>query len=343
MGEFGGWDMPIQYSGILQEHEHTRKKAGIFDICHMGEFELSGPTAASDLERLLTLKVSALSIGQCRYGFMLNEAGGVIDDLTCYRLGDERYMLVVNAGTAEKDAAWILAHLSGETSFVDRSDELAKLDVQGPQSRRILEEVFGAALPDLGYFKAVEVALFGVDTILSRTGYTGEWGYEIYLPMQEAGRFWKAICGHAEVEPVGLGARDTLRLEMGYSLYGHEVDETATPVAASRGAFMAMDKAFIGKEAVEAELNGPTHYLVGLQLETKRAARAHDRLYVADRLVGEVTSGSLAPSLGCAVAMAKVTVDCAVPGTQLEVDIRGKRQAAVVISLPFYTAGSARG
>ena len=153
MAEFGGWDMPIQYEGILAEHQHTRTKTGLFDICHMGEFELSGSTAAADLEDLLTMKISTLAIGQCRYGFMLTEQGGVIDDLTCYRLDDERYMLVVNAATLDGDAEWIRAHLSPETIFNDRSNELAKLDVQGPQARSDLEAVIGK-LPDIGYFRA---------------------------------------------------------------------------------------------------------------------------------------------------------------------------------------------
>jgi aminomethyltransferase len=218
MAEFGGWDMPIQYEGILAEHEHTRTKTGLFDICHMGEFELSGPTACADLEKLLTMKVSTLAVGQCRYGFMLNAPGGVIDDLTCYRLGEERYMLVVNAATLDGDFAWIEQQLSSETTCIDRSAELAKLDVQGPGARVDLETVLERELPELGYFKAAFCECFETEMLISRTGYTGEWGYELYFPASEAVRIWRALLANENIKPIGLGARDTLRLEMGYSL-----------------------------------------------------------------------------------------------------------------------------
>ncbi|HKL20381.1 MAG TPA: glycine cleavage system aminomethyltransferase GcvT, partial [Tichowtungia sp.] len=214
MAEFGGWDMPIQYEGILAEHQHTRTQTGLFDICHMGEFELSGPAAAADLENLLTMKISTLAVGQCRYGFMLNEQGGVIDDLTCYRLGDERYMLVVNAATLDGDADWIQKKLSSQTVFTDRSGELAKLDVQGPQARADLETVVGQPLLHLGYFKAEPFHALETEFLLSRTGYTGELGYELYFPASEAVRVWRALLANENIKPVGLGARDTLRLEM---------------------------------------------------------------------------------------------------------------------------------
>lgn len=343
MGGFGGWDMPIQYVGILQEHEHTRTNASIFDICHMGEFELVGSTAAADLEKLLTMNIASLAMGQCRYGFLLNDDGGVIDDLTCYRLGEERYMLVVNAGTCPADAEWIRARLSPGTRFTDLSPNMAKLDVQGPQSRRALEEAFGQSLPELGYFKATEIRLMETDCILSRTGYTGEWGYEIYLPNESVVAFWQKILSHELVEPGGLGARDTLRLEMGYPLYGHELSAERTPVPVSRGAFIHLAKEFIGKENVEADLADPEALLVGLQLPGKRAAREHDKIYFNEIEVGEVTSGSLAPSLGYAVAMAFVEPDFAEEGRELEIEIRGKKHPATVVSLPFYKSGTARG
>jgi aminomethyltransferase len=343
MGEFGGWDMPIQYAGILQEHEQTRSKASVFDICHMGEFELSGSTALADLERLLTCNIASLAVGQVRYGFMLNELGGVIDDLTCYRLEDERFMLVVNAGTAEKDAAWIQQHLSAETQFVDRSNELAKLDVQGPLSRAVLESVFETTLPELGYFKAAPLTVLGCEILLSRTGYTGEWGYEIYLPTSEAVSFWNRFVAHSDCEQGGLGARDTLRLEMGYSLYGHELSEDRTPFATSRGMFIRFEKEFIGKAAVEADRSAPSALLVGLLFDSKRAARAHDLVFFEGQEVGEVTSGSVAPSLGKAVALAFVSPICAELGQTVHVQIRNKPFEATVVELPFYKDGTARG
>ena len=353
MTEFGGWDMPIQYEGILAEHQHTRTKTGLFDICHMGEFELTGPTAAGDLENLLTMKVSTLAVGQCRYGFLLDEQGGVIDDLTCYRLGDERYMLVVNAATLEGDSEWIQQHLSSDTVFADRSDELAKLDVQGPQARVDLETVIGKKLPDLGYFKAeffqcsenllgAGSACLETEMILSRTGYTGELGYELYFPATEAVRIWRALLANENIKPIGLGARDTLRLEMGYSLYGHELSREQTPAATSRGMFIKKEGDFIGRETVMCDLENPAELLVALEFENKRAARAHDNIFLQGVGKGEVTSGSLSPSLGKAVALARVQADAAEPGTVLEVEIRGKRFPATVVALPFYKNGTAR-
>ena len=342
MAEFGGWDMPIQYEGILAEHEHARAQTGLFDICHMGEFELTGPTAVADLENLLTMEVSTLAVGQCRYGFLLNELGGVIDDLTCYRLGDERYMLVVNAATRDVDAAWIQRHLSAETVFADLSDGLAKLDVQGPASRADLEAVFGKKLPDLGYFKAALFHCLDVDMLVSRTGYTGEFGYELYFPAAEAVRIWRALLDSENIKPVGLGARDTLRLEMGYSLYGHELSLDRTPVATSRGAFIRKEGGYIGEEAVRRDLAEPREFLVALAFDSKRAARAHDKVFADGSEIGVVTSGSVSPSLGKAVALAFVQSGHAETGRVLDVEIRGKHFPATVVDLPFYKNGTAR-
>jgi aminomethyltransferase len=343
MGEFGGWDMPIQYAGILHEHHHTRTKASLFDICHMGEFELCGTTASEDLDALLSCGVESLEVGQVRYGFMLNESGGTIDDLTCYRLGAERFMLVVNAGTCEKDAKWIKSRISDDTAFTDLSPDMAKLDIQGPESRQALEDVLGCALPNLGYFRFKEFDAGDYSFILSRTGYTGEWGYEIYLPTDAAGQLWNELLTHELVAPAGLGARDTLRLEMGYPLYGHELMESQTPFCTSRGAFINMKKTFIGKHAIEADQADPKTLLVGLKFDSKRAAREHDKICHECVEIGEVTSGSLAPSLGVAVAMAFVQPEFAIPNQILHVDIRGRHYPATVVDLPFYTSGTARG
>ena len=343
MAEFGGWDMPIQYEGILAEHEQTRSRAGLFDICHMGEFELTGPTATADLTRLLTMNVSTLATGQCRYGFMLNDQGGVIDDLTCYRLDDEKYLLVVNAATCEGDAEWIRSHLSAQTVFTDRSGELGKIDLQGPASRAAFEAVAGKPLPELGYFRCAPFECLDTEILLSRTGYTGEWGYELYLPVDQTARVWSALLAHEEIKPVGLGARDTLRLEMGYSLYGHELSPDRTPVAVSRGMFIRKDGGFIGEEAVRRDLADPREYLVALAFDSKRAARAGDAVFAGGEKTGSVTSGSVSPSLGRAIALAIVQADCAGPGTVLNVEIRGKQFPARVVDLPFYKNGTARG
>ena len=344
LAPFAGWDMPIQYTGILPEHAATRTGAAIFDICHMGEFELRGPTAEADLERLLTQRVSAIKLGQAKYGYLLRDDGGVLDDLTCYRLGPEHFYLVVNAGTRAGDADWIKQHLSPSTVFEDVSDATAKLDIQGPGSRAAIEKVIGAKLPDLKYFFACETELLGTPTLLSRTGYTGEWGYELYFPWAEAVRFWDAFTAGGEIVPAGLGCRDTLRLEVGYPLYGHELDETRSPVACARGQFVDLTKPFIGQAACARDAaQGCPRYLAGLQLESKRAARTHDKVLAGADEVGEVTSGSLAPSLGYAVALAYLDAAQARPGNQLEIAVSGgKRLPATVVELPFYKQGTAR-
>lgn len=340
MGEFGGWDMPIQYVGILQEHQQTRARASVFDIGHMSEFQLSGPDVEAELEFLLTCRVGTLEVGQVRYGFMLNDDGGTMDDLTVYRMEPDRFMLVVNAGTAEKDAAWIREHISDDTCFTDLSSRLGKLDVQGPDSRAVLKSILGEKLPDMGYFRFEELSN---GWIISRTGYTGEWGYEIYLPIEDCGELWDQLIAHENCEPGGLGARNTLRLEMGYSLYGHELSEARTPVPVSKGMFICMDKKFIGKENVEADLADPEYLLVGVRFKSKHAAHAMDKIYYQNIEVGQITSGSMAPSLNVAVAMALVEPEFAEIGRILNVEIRGKRYSSDVVELPFYTEGSARG
>jgi aminomethyltransferase len=340
---FGGWDMPIQYEGILAEHEATRTRCTVFDTCHMGEFDLRGPTAEADLERLLTMNVATIRQGQCRYGYLLRDDGGVLDDLTCYRRAPDHFLLVVNAGTLAGDANWIRSHLSAGTQFIDLSPSTAKLDVQGPASREVMEKAFGAPLPDLKYFWFADVTLKGVRCTVSRTGYTGEWGYEIYFPADKAQPFWDLLTANG-AKPAGLGCRDTLRLEVGYPLYGHELTTERTPVAATRGQFMDTKKDFIGRAAVLRDLEkGTPRYLVGLKLDSRRAARAHDKLTLGDKEVGEITSGSLAPSLGVAVAMAYLDAELCKPGQLVQVPVAGgKSLPATVVELPFYRNGTAR-
>lgn len=342
MAPFGGWDMPIQYEGILAEHAATRTTATVFDTCHMGEFELRGATALDDLERLLTMNVRDLDIGRCRYGYLLKDDGGVIDDLTCYRFGPDHFWLIVNAGTLDGDAAWIRRHLSDTTEFTDLSPATGKLDIQGPQAKELTETALGVSLPPLGYFTFTPMSIGGVECVVSRTGYTGEFGYELYVPAAHTVDFWQRLTA-AGIAPAGLGARDTLRLEMGYPLYGHELDETRTPVAAARGAFLDRAKDFIGKPACERDLaNGCLRYLCGLVLDGRRAARAHDIVKKDGVTVGEITSGSLAPSLGVAVAMAYLDAALCATGTTVEVEVHGKALPAKVEPLPLYKNGTAR-
>lgn len=342
MAPFAGWDMPIQYTSILAEHEHTRRATSVFDICHMGEFELRGPTARADLERLLTMPIASLAVGQCRYGYLLRAGGGVLDDLTCYRLGPDHFWLVVNAGTRQQDATWIRQHVAPTTQFTDLSDATGKLDIQGPTARAETERALGARLPDLGYFRFAEVTLAGVPCLLSRTGYTGEFGYELYCPLETVGMFWERLLAGGAIKPAGLGARDTLRLEMGYALYGHELSQMRTPAGASQGRYIQLAKDFIGKAAVAAELQQPTQVLIGLRLDSRRAARAGDVVRAVDQPVGVITSGSFAPSVGVAVALAYVDAVHAQVGQPLGLQVRGAVLPATVTTLPFYTAGTAR-
>ncbi len=343
MAPFAGWDMPIQYEGILAEHLWTRSHTSVFDTSHMGVLSLRGATAERDLERLLTMNVATIAEGQARYGYLLNDHGGCLDDLTCYRFGSDHFWLIVNAGTRAGDLEWIRAHISSGTELEDLSPRTAKLDVQGPTSRADLEAALGESLPDLRYFRFVAQKLAGIPTVISRTGYTGEWGYELYIPATAAVDFWNLITKSGAIKPAGLGARDTLRLESGYPLYGHELNAEQTPVAASRGSYMDFSRDFIGRDACQRDRDaGCARYLCALQLNSKRAARAHDSVMLGDKNIGEVTSGSLAPSLNTAIAFAYVDSAHTAVGTQMEIDVRGSRLAASVVETPFYKNGTAR-
>jgi len=336
MTAFGGWDMPLLYRGIIPEHQHTRHSCSLFDTCHMGELEISGPEAAADLERLFTRRVSDLPIGACRYGYLLNPQGGVIDDLTCYRLAPDRFLLVVNAATTSRDAEWVSSHLSAGTRFHNRSSETAKLDVQGPRSRAAVEKAFGTRLPDLRFYTARYLQLAGVSCLVSRSGYTGEMGYELYLPAGEAPRFWNRLLEIPEVAPAGLGARDTLRLEMGYPLYGHELDTGRSPLGAAGDRFLDLEKDFIGRDAVLREMEqGPREILIGIIFAGRRTARAGDAVLEDDRAIGTVTSGSFAPSVGSAVALAYVRRDAAQPGRRVQVRTRTAQLEGILTQPPF--------
>ena len=343
MRPFSGWEMPIHYEGILSEHAHTREFTSIFDTCHMGEFDFSGATAEADLERLVTMNVGTIREGQCRYGHMLNDAGGVIDDLTVYRRGPRSWFVVVNAGTLQCDAKWIREHVSSGTVFSDSSGNRAKLDIQGPTAHEEVVSAVGHELPILRYFRFTDTTIANIPCTLSRTGYTGELGYEIYLDADRVVELWEILTKSGRIHPAGLGARDTLRLEVGYPLYGNELTSDQVPARATRDQFIDLSKEFIGKQAVQAELErGISRILVGLRLATKRAARKGDRIIYNSRDVGVITSGAISPSLGVAIAFAYVDAGLETPGQTLDIDGRGKRLTATVVPLPFYSKGTAR-
>ncbi|MDD5437454.1 MAG: glycine cleavage system aminomethyltransferase GcvT, partial [Candidatus Omnitrophica bacterium] len=242
MAPFGGWLMPIQYEGILAEHAHTRKVASVFDICHMGEFMLEADPAATGLDRIVTQKITSMPTGACRYGFMLDEKGGVLDDLVVYRRGQSSWMLVVNAATISTDEAHIQRNLRGQYRFDNASGSTGKLDIQGPASAAALKDIFGSGIEGLKYYTFADFTFGKERCIVSRTGYTGELGYEVYIPAPCVEELWKRLLKDSRVKPAGLGCRDTLRLEMGYPLYGQDIDPEHTPLAAGFDKFINFDK-----------------------------------------------------------------------------------------------------
>jgi aminomethyltransferase len=340
MAPFGGFRMPIQYRGIMDEHQACRQRVAVFDTCHMGEFRLAGPSALSDLERLVTCPVATLAVGQCRYGLLCNAAGGVLDDLLVYRLAEDAFMLVVNAGTCAQDAAWIRAHLSAGTCFTDESETLAKLDIQGPLAPRLVTAILGCDLKSLRFYRFLTCDWDGAPTLVSRTGYTGEIGFELYVPVERAVRLWRA-CLAGGAAPAGLGARDTLRLEMGMPLYGHELDATRNAGTSGFARAIASTKPFIGQESLTPIADAPER-LVGLRLTGRRAARAGAGVRREGRPVGVVTSGSFGPSLGHAVALGYVAREAAAIGTAVTIEGGRDWLPATVAQLPFYDAATAR-
>jgi aminomethyltransferase len=344
MAPFAGWVMPIQYpTGILAEHQHTRECASLFDICHMGEFRLKGPAAAQTLDRLLPRSASRQKIGTCRYNFLLSDQGTVRDDLIVYRLAQDEFFIVVNAGNLAGDAAWLRANLSGVCTFRDESAATGKLDLQGPLARKILTD-FGAAPDELpAYFHWTHLTLFDCPLLISRTGYTGELGYELYLPTDRVQEIWTRLLEHPKLNPAGLGARDTLRLEMAYPLHGHELDLNTTPIEAGFAAmFKPEPREFIGAEALKRP---PEKHLVGLLLEGRRAARNGSTIWnSAGEAVGMVTSGSFAPSLGQAVALGYIKGSAPpTKGARYWLASPPEQKGclpAVTVDLPFYRQGS---
>ncbi len=341
---FGGWEMPIQYSSILREHEAVRQRAGLFDVSHMGEIEVKGAGAAELVDQLVTNWPSQLPPDGVLYTPMCREDGGIVDDLLVYKLAEDRFLLVVNAGTTGKDVAWVVsqaARLGSQALVADRSAEIAQLALQGPRAEAILASVLGADLNQLAFFHWLEVDdLLGQRALVSRTGYTGEYGFEIYLRSGAAEQVARALLERGQSEGlamVGLGARDSLRFEACLPLYGQEISDTINPLEAGLGIFVKWDKDFIGKQALlRAKDKGLARRLVGLRL-TQRAVPRHGYDVVAGgEVVGEVTSGMIAPTLGEPLALALVPPERSQLGSQMAVRIREQDIAAEVVKRPFY-------
>ncbi len=338
MTPFAGWDMPVQYESILVEHQQTRTMAAVFDIGHMGEFLLSGKGARQALSRIVAHNLETLPPGRCRYGFLLNDQGGVLDDLIIYCLGVDSYMLVVNAACAAGDYARIAALLPPELHLEDVSADTAKIDLQGPQSLSVLEKALAAEFRDLSYFAFRKTEFAGAPVLVSRTGYTGELGYELYTPADKALEVWNACLADERVKPAGLGARDTLRLEMGYPLYGHELDEVHTPAEAGYAGLLTSSAEYPGRGGDRRI----TERLVALSVNDRRSPRTGDAVLLpSGETVGRVTSESFGPSLGHAIALAFVRADCA-GGAEFLIQTPRTRLSAVRTELPFFRQGTAR-
>jgi len=336
---FAGYLLPVQYAGITAEHMAVRTAAGLFDVSHMGEISLTGPDALQNVQNLLTNDFSTMTDGQARYSPMCNENGGIVDDLLVYRKDGQSYLLVVNASNREKDAAWIKSHLSGDVTFKDESDETAQLALQGPKAQEILCRLAGeASLPEKYYTFKNNVSVGGLACLVSRTGYTGEDGYELYTANENAEPLWEKLMEAGRdlgLVPCGLGARDTLRLEAAMPLYGHEMTDDISPLETGLNFAVKMQKDdFIGKAAIAAK-GEPTVRRVGLELLGRGIAREHDRVFIGETEVGYVTSGTMCPYLNKAVAMAIVPKEVAA-GDEVIIEVRGKKIPAKVVPLPFY-------
>ena len=339
--EFAGFEMPVQYTGIMEEHRRVRESVGVFDVSHMGEVEVWGRDALAFLQTITINDASKLFDGRVQYSAMCYDDGGIVDDLLVYHMGDH-YMLVINAANTAKDIAWMQRHLTGDVKLKDRTDDISLLAVQGPKSLATLQKLTGADLASIAYYHFIRHKVAGVDMIISRTGYTGELGFEIYFPSETAlgGKVWNALMDAGKefaIGPVGLGARDTLRLEMGYCLYGHDIDQTTHPLEAGLGWITKPEKGdFIGKAPIlKAKQEGLRRRLVGFTLNDDAFPRQGYEITAGGTVIGAVTSGTFSPTLQKGIGMGYVDIGHARQGTSLGVRIRGKDVPAGVVQLPF--------
>lgn len=341
MVEFAGYSMPIQYSGIIAEHKRVRSTVGVFDVSHMGEFEVRGADAFAFVQRMTTNDVTKLVEGGVQYSAMCYDDGGIVDDLLVYHCGDY-IQLVVNASNMAKDFAWLHEHISGDVQLIDKSDETALLAIQGPKALETMAKVTTADLASLKYYTFTRGTVAGVPCLISRTGYTGELGFEVYMPNDEAlgKKVWEAIFAAGaefDIEPIGLGARDTLRLEVGFCLYGNDIDQSTHPLDAKLGWITKLQKGeFIGRDAMlAAKEAGLKRALVGMTVEGRLVPRHGYPIIVDGVEAGVVTSGTMSPLLEKGIAMGYVPVTHEAPGSTVHVRIRNQDVAATVVKLPF--------
>ncbi|MQA28969.1 MAG: glycine cleavage system aminomethyltransferase GcvT [Luteitalea sp.] len=343
MVPFGGWDMPVEYSGIVAEHLAVRERAGIFDVSHMGQIEVAGKNALEAVQRISCNDAAKLQVGQAQYSGLLTPDGTFVDDILVYRLAPQHFMLVVNASHIGKDYEHIAEGIkpAGDAVAVDASSRYALVAVQGPQAREVVQPLTAVDLGAMKYYWFAHGEVAGIRATVSRTGYTGEDGYEIFVPPPQADRLWLALLESGRevgLIPCGLGARDTLRLEASMRLHGNDIDETTTVLEADLGWIVGWKKPdFVGAERLRRQkAEGIARRLVGLEMQEPGIARAGHDVYVGDSKVGAVTSGTQTPYLKKAIAMAYLPVAQATAGSEVEVDIRGRRARATVVPMPFY-------
>jgi aminomethyltransferase len=343
MVPFGGWDMPVQYTGVIDEHVAVRTRAGLFDVSHMGEIEIAGRDALAAVQRISSNDASKLAVGQAQYSGLLTPLGTFVDDLLVYRLAPAHFLLVVNAGNIPKDYAWIAEQIKpvGDAVAVDASSRYALIALQGPAAVDVLQPLTGVELASMKYYWFAHGEVANVRATVSRTGYTGEDGFEIFVPPASADRVWQAILEsgkHADVIPCGLGARDTLRLEASMRLHGNDIDETTTALEADLGWIVGWKKDdFIGASALrDQKAKGASRKIVGFEMVDRDIARHGYEAYVGDAKVGIVTSGTQTPFLKKAIGMAYLPVEHTAAGTDFDVDIRGRRTRARIVPMPFY-------
>jgi aminomethyltransferase len=342
MVPFGGWHMPVQYRGVLEEHRAVRTRAGLFDVSHMGEAVVRGPQSLEFLERVTCNHVLKLPVGRCHYSALTTEAGTFVDDLLVYREGPDAFFLVLNASNTAKDVAWLRAHVAPfDAEVVDESPRWAQLALQGPRAAEILRGKTSADPEALKYYAFFRCDVFGVPSILSRTGYTGEDGFEIYAPPEAAAELWRNLMAAGEPQglvPVGLAARDTLRLEAKMALYGNDIDDTTTVIEADLGWIVKEEKGdFLGRAILARQKReGVARKLVGFRTEGRAIARHGFAAFRGGDAVGAVTSGSFAPTLEANVGLVYLPAGMWEPGTRFEIEIRGRREPATVVPTPFY-------
>ena len=343
MVPFAGYEMPIQYEGIVAEHRAVRGRAGLFDLSHMGEFFFRGRAAGATIDRLVSSDIAGLAVGQARYGLLTNERGTIVDDVIVYRISDGEYMMVVNAANIAKDRAHVLAHLSEDVTFDDRSYSTALVAIQGPRAAEILASETDADVRSLPSFGVTHGRAAGARATVARTGYTGEDGFEVFVANADAAKVWDGLlaAGQAQgIKPIGLGARDTLRLEARFSLYGNDIDETTDPIEAGLAWTCKLDKEFTGRDVIAAKkAEGAKRKIAGLVIEGGVARHGHE-VTQGGAVVGRVTSGTYGPTVEKNIALAYVPTPLSKIGTPLGVRIRGKDVPATVVKTPFYSRGT---